>query len=294
MLKRFPSKYSSANNHLISELTGMYVILSFFPEFDRNHVNVIDRLKKSLESEYLKQIYSDGAPAEQSPSYGAFSSELCLVAALVAHINKNQFSKEFYICLESVGIFMFEISEHIDETPNIGDNDDGRVITDLNEECSYPLNIANSIFDFLNIIPPKKQIDQITLRSFLFKNSFFSPKKNNSKKSVISTFRKGGLSLIKSSFENNKYSIIFDHGPLGYLSIAAHGHADALSFCMNINEPSVFIDPGTYLYHSGFEWRDWFRGTGAHNTACINYSNQSTITGSFNWSKRANIFNFKI
>ena len=40
----------------------------------------------------------------------------------------------------------------------------------------------------------------------------------------------------------------FDHGPLGSLSIAAHGHADALSFGF-IATICMIVD--TYLYHAG-------------------------------------------
>jgi len=82
--------------------------------------------------------------------------------------------------------------------------------------------------------------------------------------------------------------LIFDHGPLGYLSIAAHGHADALSLLVDFDNEPLFVDPGTYLYHSGGAWRDWFRGTRAHNTLNIEGKDQSTMAGAFNWRTKAN------
>ena len=54
-------------------------------------------------------------------------------------------------------------------------------------------------------------------------------------------------------------SLIFDHGPVGYLSIAAHGHADTLAVWLSIGTQPVFVDAGTYLYHSSKALRDAFR-----------------------------------
>ena len=40
-----------------------------------------------------------------------------------------------------------------------------------------------------------------------------------------------------------------DGGPHGFLSIAAHGHADALSIEVRHDGVDLFVDPGTYCYH---------------------------------------------
>ena len=44
--------------------------------------------------------------------------------------------------------------------------------------------------------------------------------------------------------------LLVDAGPLGYLSIAAHGHADALAFVLDIGDREILVDPGTYAYHT--------------------------------------------
>jgi uncharacterized heparinase superfamily protein len=75
----------------------------------------------------------------------------------------------------------------------------------------------------------------------------------------------------------------FDAAPLGYLSIAAHGHADALSFILNIDGHQVFIDSGTYTYHTEPEWRRYFIGTLAHNTVRINRKSQAIAGGPTLW-----------
>ena len=77
----------------------------------------------------------------------------------------------------------------------------------------------------------------------------------------------------------------FDAGPLGYLSIAAHGHADALAVELRYGGAPVLVDPGTFAYAG--PWRDWFRGTAAHNTIEIGGANQSESGGPFLWMRHA-------
>ena len=48
-----------------------------------------------------------------------------------------------------------------------------------------------------------------------------------------------------------------DGGPHGFLSIAAHAHADALSIEVRYDGVDVLADPGTYCYHGQPEWREY-------------------------------------
>ena len=60
-----------------------------------------------------------------------------------------------------------------------------------------------------------------------------------------------------------------DGGPHGFLSIAAHAHADALSVEVRYDGVDILADPGTYCYHGEPEWRSYFRSTIGHNTVEI-------------------------
>jgi hypothetical protein len=81
--------------------------------------------------------------------------------------------------------------------------------------------------------------------------------------------------------------MLIDAGQLGYLSIAAHGHADALGIVLNVGGHEVLVDPGTYAYHTEPQWRSYFRGTRAHNTAMVDEKDQSRQVGNFMWSRHA-------
>ena len=80
---------------------------------------------------------------------------------------------------------------------------------------------------------------------------------------------------------------LVDAGPLGFLSTASHGHADALSFTLTVAGWPVIVESGTYAYHSDSAWRDYFRGTAAHNTIVVDCADQSAHAGIFLWTRHA-------
>ncbi|MCD6303687.1 MAG: heparinase II/III-family protein, partial [Planctomycetes bacterium] len=86
---------------------------------------------------------------------------------------------------------------------------------------------------------------------------------------------------------DDRISVVFDCGPLGYPATAAHGHADALSFTLRAFGMDVLVDPGTYDYYTYPKWRRYFRSTRAHNTIAVDGLDQSVIQGRFLWGKRA-------
>ena len=63
--------------------------------------------------------------------------------------------------------------------------------------------------------------------------------------------------------------------------MGGHGHADALSFWLSVNGQPFFVDPGTYLYHSGGKWRRFFRSTIAHNTIEVDGKDQAEQVADF-------------
>lgn len=58
---------------------------------------------------------------------------------------------------------------------------------------------------------------------------------------------------------------IMDCGPLG---AGGHGHYDHLTVEMAAGSNLLVVDPGRYTYADG-PWRQWFKGTAAHNTVTV-------------------------
>jgi hypothetical protein len=102
------------------------------------------------------------------------------------------------------------------------------------------------------------------------------------------SFPEGGYFILGEAFgTRHEIRIVADAGPLGYLAIAAHGHADALSFTLSMAGLPMLIDPGTYTYDATAPWRRYFRGTSAHNTVTIDGLDQSLYRGGFLWHRHA-------
>ncbi len=102
---------------------------------------------------------------------------------------------------------------------------------------------------------------------------------------MIVVFKEGGNTFLRDG--QDRVLISIDHAALGFGSIAAHGHADALSFQMMVDGKMLFADPGTYIYHCDLPFRNLFRKTEMHNTLCIDGRNQSEMLGAFLWGRKA-------
>ncbi|HSN19274.1 MAG TPA: heparinase II/III-family protein, partial [Usitatibacter sp.] len=105
---------------------------------------------------------------------------------------------------------------------------------------------------------------------------------------VRRAFPEGGYYILGCDFETpRELRLVADAGPLGYREIAAHGHADALSFTLSVGGREMLVDPGTYAYHTRGDWRAYFRGTSAHNTLRVDRRDQSQPGGNFMWLRKA-------
>ena len=99
--------------------------------------------------------------------------------------------------------------------------------------------------------------------------------------------RRRGSDAAAHAAEQNEIWCRCDGGPHGYLSIAAHAHADALSVEVRYAGVDILADPGTYCYHGERAWRSYFRSTIAHNTVELGGRSQSSESGPFMWARHA-------
>ena len=281
-MSRYPSRFSSANNHLVAEIAGEFLIARAMPELPQAK-KLEDKMRRLLVREVSKQILADGVGAEQSPTYGAFTVEFVLLCSLVAKESGQPLGTTVDARLMQFAEYIAWLSNADGRVPSICDDDEGRVITLARHEPAYAASVAAAITGHLGKPPAGPRPPEYDLRDALFG----SATTGGALPSGLRTFADGGYTIIREGKAGRELGIVFDHAPLGYLSIAAHGHSDALSIIASIDGAPLFVDPGTYLYHAGGDWRDWFRGTRSHNTLNIGGADQSTMSGSFNWSHKA-------
>jgi hypothetical protein len=96
------------------------------------------------------------------------------------------------------------------------------------------------------------------------------------------TFPDSGYTLCQSE-PSTGLRVLIDHGPLGMPPSYGHGHADALSVTASVHGQDMLIDPGTYGYNLGADWRRYFRSTQAHNTVTVDGLDQAVQGGTFLW-----------
>jgi hypothetical protein len=91
-----------------------------------------------------------------------------------------------------------------------------------------------------------------------------------------------GLHLLVTS--NPTSQLVIDGGPQGAQS-GSHGHADALSVCLQSQGHALLIDPGTFEYVGDGKERDLFRSAAMHNTLRVDGESQSEPAGPFAWKQ---------
>jgi hypothetical protein len=96
-------------------------------------------------------------------------------------------------------------------------------------------------------------------------------------------FRVGGYCVMRAP---DRY-LVFDCGPFGAPHAPGHGHADALSLELFALGRTLLLDPGVYSYHLGDDWRNYFRGTRAHNTVLVDEADQSELAGQWGVNRAA-------
>lgn len=282
MLGRYPSLFSSANNHRVAELAALYIAYTCAPTLPGASRRAHEA--DALEREVLRQFHADGVGAEQSPTYAAYSLEWFALAALCGEASGDPRSASYRTRLRDAARHLRWMMDDAGRTPAICDDDEGRVVAlGPKHDYLYPAAICATIARWLNdgeSAPPPQAPTLFDAFSSARAPTTIAPKGQR-------TFAEGGYSVWRIPTAHGDAMLAIDHAPLGFLSIAAHGHADALAVWLHIGGEPVIIDAGTYLYHTHNDARDRFRGTRAHNTLCLDGQNQSRIAGPFNWSQHA-------
>jgi uncharacterized heparinase superfamily protein len=282
-LARFPSLHSSANNHLVAEAGGLFLIGTLASDLPHS-ATWAGYGRKVLTEEVERQIHPDGVGAEQSPTYTAFTLEWYLLCLQVADRKGAPFPDAVRRRLELAAEHLRWLTDDAGNQPRIGDDDEGRVlVSGTDRETQYVASVLACLSGALgrpDVAPPIALND---LRSAILGGSTTPSRPLRG----LRTFAPGGYSIAALNMNRRSVHLVLDHGPLGYLSIAAHGHADALAIWLSVAGRQVFVDAGTYQYHGGGIWRDHFRSTPAHNTLCINGSSSSRMVGPFNWRRKA-------
>ncbi len=287
------SRGSSANNHLIGEAAGVFIAASYFKTL-KHAAEWRERSWETLNRQITNQTHPDGGTQEQAIGYHLFVIQFFVAAGLVARATNRDFPRAYWSRLEKMFEFMAVLGEGGDALPAFGDGDDGYVLDLGNDPRSVKewLAVGAALFGRADLKalaggfsePAEWLLGKSGRQRF--------EEISESEKATIGSRVLGdtGYYLLQHGQQEgpDRISVMFDCGPLGMGALAAHGHADALSFTLRAFGRDILVDPGTYDYFSYPEWREYFRSTRAHNTVRVDGQDQSEMLGLFLWGRRAN------
>ncbi len=285
------SRHSSANNHLFGEYAGLYVAASTWccwPDSAR----WLDVARAGLEREALEQNTADGVNREQAISYHHEVMTLMLLCQRVAQAGGGSFSAAYLERLERMAEFVASLMDVAGNVPTFGDADDAQMLGLAPEPggSRYRSLLASCalLFGRADFKGKAERLDDWNRWLFGADGVRRWEAMRPAPMPPTTAFADGGYYILGSDFGTpREVRIVADCGPLGYLSIAAHGHADALSLTLSASGLELLVDPGTYAYHAQGFWRDYFRGTPAHNTVSVDGQDQSVSGGNFMWLHKA-------
>ncbi len=276
------SRYSSANNHLIVEsyAIGQTGILCAYQPWIKLAVDILTR-------ELPLQNYSDGVNKELALHYQSFYMEA--MGLMMRLLIKNEYSvpDTWSPMLEKMCVYVADCMGDYGESIVFGDDDEGKILDlqgGIENHYQYMLGLLSVMLDKQYTDLSKLNCENLT---WLFSEEELSAAQQKPlyRSPFCACYKDGGNTILRSN--DRKILIGIDHAALGFGSIAAHGHADALSFQMFVDGEPMFVDPGTYIYHCNLDSRNAFRKTENHNTVTVDGKDQSEMLGAFLWGRRA-------
>lgn len=273
------ARYSSANNHLIVEMLGLGVAGILF-SYDK----WIGYSIKILTEELPRQNYSDGVNKEMSLHYQTFVMEACGVLAILLRRNGKATPQSWFDYLANMSKFVADCCGDYGETVIFGDNDEGKILDFVGRINNY----YQYVLQLMGILLSERYTDGELTENIKWIATSDELNRYNNKEcyrpGLVSHYNQGGYTILRSS--DRKVLAGFDHGELGFSSIAAHGHCDALSIQLFYKGEPIIVDSGTYNYHVPKSIRSEIRSTKAHNTIYIEGKEQAELLGPFLWGKR--------
>ena len=280
--RSFHSTGSSANNHLIAELAGLSAAATVFPWFAES-AEWARWSRTLLVEQAAAQTHPEGLNREQASEYHLFVLEMLLAAALAARMAGAPFPPAMDACLTRMADALAASLDSAGRPPRFGDGDDGRgLLVDAPE-----MDHAGAVLDACRALygaAPWWPAETGSVLGALAGQLGGRPGPRDVAR--IDHFAGSGMTILRTSTGPQEVWVRCDAGPHGFLSIAAHGHADALSIELRCGGVDVLADPGTYCYHGEPAWRGYFKGTAAHSTLMVDGQHQAVSGGPFLWLTR--------
>ena len=272
------SFYFSPNTHLLGEALALHVLGLFFAGFPKG--GRWEQLGGQVMREQMeRQVQADGSHFEQSTYYHVYALDMFLLHAILAKPDTPYMGK-----LERMAEYLHAVLGPARALAFIGDDDGGRLFHPYGPRDRF----GRATMATASIVLNRRDwlLDPLDLheQAAWWLGAGVIEKSAGAGKWASRIFSDAGIAVMVSGANQ----VIVDAGPFGPWG-AGHSHADTLSIVVRSGNDEILIDPGTYTYVGDPKWRDWFRGTGAHNTVRVDDLDQAVVAGPFRWANRPEV-----
>lgn len=274
------SVYFSPNTHLLGEAVALHALGVLFPNF-KGSAEWRDRGSRIVLEQLEFQIRPDGSHFEQSTYYHVYAVDFFVFFYLLSgrpsamEASLTQMADYLYALLGSNRKLAFQ-----------GDDDGGRLFHPYGPRDQFgraTLATCGILLGREDWIGTQDELAEQAV--WWIGAEVLERASGDSRGDEASRFFPGSGSLFLRS---TSFALQMDCGPFGYGG-AGHSHSDTLSILLESGGENVLIDPGTYAYMGDPAERNWFRGSGAHNTVRVNGMDQGAPAGPFRWSSKPSV-----
>ena len=271
------SVYFSPYNHLLGEALALHALGLFFaplPKAARWEGLGARIMREQME----RQVHGDGSHIEQSSYYHVYALDMFLLHAIFKKPDRAYLAK-----LERMAGYLDALLGPSGSLVFIGDDDGGRLFHPYGTRNQFGRATVATAATLLDGEAWGWQAEDLHSQGDWWLGLGAAPQPRQPSP-TSSLFPDAGLAIMACG----RNQIIVNAGAFGP-SGGGHSHAGALSVVARSGDEEILIDPGTYTYTGEPAWRDWFRGTEAHNTIRIDQLDQATAAGPFRWTNHPQV-----
>lgn len=271
------SVYFSPNTHLLGEALALHALGLFFAPLPKAG-RWASLGAKIMREQMERQVHADGSHIEQSTYYHVYALDMFLLHAILKQPDHAYLDK-----LGRMAGYLDTLLGPSRTLASIGDDDGGRLFHPYGARNQFGCASMATAATVLHREDWDWRQEDLYSQAYWWLGVHAAPQPSEPTR-TSRLFRDAGLAIMVCG----RNQIIVNAGPLGPWG-AGHSHAGALSIVARCGEEEILIDPGTYTYTADAAWRDWFRGTEAHNTVRLDQLDQAVSAGPFRWTNHPEV-----
>jgi hypothetical protein len=271
------SVYFSRNTHLLGEAVALHAVGRLFPQFPRS--TVWEKLgAETVRRELDYQVLADGAHFENSSYYHVYALDFFLLHYILAGR-----PRDYEPVLGRMADYLDALLGPTREIPLIGDDDGGRLFHPYGRHTEYGRATIATASVLLGRNGWYFDADDLHGQCTWWTGVVEAPKPPR-RPLTSRLFSSCGIAVCSAP----GVQVIVDAGTFG-AGRGGHSHSDTLQIVVRRGGEELLVDPGTYTYVGDPMWRNWFRGSAAHNTIRIDGRDQAMPRGPFGWQSKPSV-----